>query len=244
MGRTAGQYCSRASMYPPSPEGWMPDPIPPVAVEEEAPDDIMTWQQKKEFGPALVSGIESLWCHDVSRPPPHSSLLAARRTDSSHKAKERKSRHVNWQTLDLEAIHPVPGASAAGNERSWSEQQGEVPIVNLPRAEAAASPLLISPSPASTKPATHNSLHHSAPNSQKKPRRRSNRNKNNLESKQDMLVLPESAYVPPHLRNRNRNRAAPITATEKTATNTVTNGSSNISPNSKVGRNGKAQSSP
>jgi hypothetical protein len=229
-------------MYPPSPEALMPDSIPLVAVEEEAPDNIMTWQQKKDFVPALVSSIASLWCHGVSNPTRHSSLLTHRRTNNSHKAKERKSRQVRWQPLDLEAIHPMLGASAAGNERSWSEQQGEVPIVSLPRAEAAASPLSVSPSPASTKPATRNSLHHTAPNSQKKPRRRSNRNKNNLESKQDMLVLPESAYVPPHLRNRNR--AAPITATGKTATNPATNGSSTISPNSKLGRNGKAQSSP
>jgi hypothetical protein len=55
MGRTAGQFCSRESAY-----RLQTDSIP---LETSRPEDIvelpdreaMTWQQQKDFGPAVVS---------------------------------------------------------------------------------------------------------------------------------------------------------------------------------------------
>jgi hypothetical protein len=164
-------------------------------------------------------------------------------TNVSYKAKERRSKQVRWQSLDLKADQSLPVTSAAGNGRSWSEQQDEIPIVSprhRPRVEATASPIFISPTPASTKPSSRSSTHHDAPNSQKRSRRRSTRNnKSSSMGRQDMHVLPESAYVPPHLRNR----TALATTVEEIAATLATKDSSTMSTKSRTGRAGKAHSS-
>jgi hypothetical protein len=54
MGRTAGQFCSRDSMYRFQDEVQM---APPIVDAEEVRNAAMTWQQKQEFGSAVVSNI-------------------------------------------------------------------------------------------------------------------------------------------------------------------------------------------
>jgi hypothetical protein len=57
MGRTAGQFCSRDSMYRFQDEAEMPPPMPLVDAEAVR-NTAMTWQQKQEFGTTVVSDIQ------------------------------------------------------------------------------------------------------------------------------------------------------------------------------------------
>jgi hypothetical protein len=58
MGRTAGQFCSRESMlWSPSEPNMTTSPSP-TNVGEETPATTMTWQQKEDFGPVVVSESE------------------------------------------------------------------------------------------------------------------------------------------------------------------------------------------
>jgi hypothetical protein len=58
MGRTAEQFCSRESMLWSPSEPTMTTSPSTTNVGEETPATAMTWQQKEDFGPVVVSESE------------------------------------------------------------------------------------------------------------------------------------------------------------------------------------------
>jgi hypothetical protein len=68
MGGTAEQFCSRDSMYRFQDEAEMPPPLPLVDAEEVR-NTAMTWQQKQDFGTAVVSDINFITSTGFIPPP-------------------------------------------------------------------------------------------------------------------------------------------------------------------------------
>ena len=57
MGRTAGQFCSRESMFRFQNDLMSSKSTPLDDTVKQPESDAMTWQQQKDFGPAVVSEI-------------------------------------------------------------------------------------------------------------------------------------------------------------------------------------------
>ena len=106
-------------------------------------------------------------------------------------------------------------------------------LPGTPGRKAAAAACKNPSNPPSVKSSTPNSTFTSdAKTTQKKPRKKLNRNRKIKAEDKDMASLPKSAYVPPHLRKR---ATAALTATtNEKAAPCVKNGVSTASAQSKI----------
>jgi len=148
--------------------------------------------------------------------------------------------------LDLESIEGSPATPTIGSGDSWSAKQAEVPtpIVSPPRqrGKAAASPLRISATPASTEASLPESTSNNDAKTptQKKTRGRRQRRRNS--NAQGTMSAPTKS-VPPHLRRKAAAAAAAAAAQQKVESS-ATNGSSVASELSKPDQGVKLHSTP
>lgn len=75
MGRTAGNFCSRESMYR-FQDDMVQSDLAPLIDTEQPNSDALTWQQQEYFGLAVVSETGPIAIHDSPQPTPHRPPIA------------------------------------------------------------------------------------------------------------------------------------------------------------------------
>lgn len=150
--------------------------------------------------------------------------------------------------MDLEAVEDLPVTSIVGDGRSWSEQQVDFAIVNKrqqrqPRDKVKDANSNISNDPNPAQPTATANTPKNAHAPSKRSRKLHSKNKKKEAKDDDMDTLPQSAYVPPHLRKRT---IAPAVANETGAgvVAGIANAASTASLKSGTAHTDKAQSTP
>lgn len=142
----------------------------------------------------------------TSRSSLHSSSTPILAIDRIQAPKQRNSRRVKWQPYDQEAVE-APTTIATETACVLSAQRDNRPTSG-PRRKAhnkaaTSGSTLHTTQPAPNTPTTpeqtpDNDAQKTAKPTHRKPRPRRNRNKKDG----NMISLPKSAYIPPHLRKR------------------------------------------
>jgi hypothetical protein len=160
-------------------------------------------------------------------------------TNILKKAHQRKSKAVHWQPLNLEGVQDPPQALIVNSDTHLAHQAA-IPIVS-PHPQLGSNPHRSSNRRTSTATSPLDSANKDAQSPKKKPRKRYQRRKNSNVKDKTMGTLPQSAYIPPHLRKRATPAADTTNGKNETS---IANGSTAASEKSKEGPLEKLHSSP